>query len=65
MRTEIATDQATEAHLEKIAERYRWHIDEVRQEYQKTGDLISTQDAIASYRRIVEEYKIQQELDEI
>jgi len=51
----------TEQHLKKIAERYLWHIDEVREEYYKTRDLVSTQETIASYRRAVEEYKYKQQ----
>ena len=47
----------TEKQLERIAKRFRWHIDEVREEYKSAGDLIATQVIIASYRKVVEEHK--------
>jgi hypothetical protein len=55
--SEHLTEEELHDHLENIAKRYRWHIDEVREEYQRVGSLEGTQIVIRSYRKAVERLK--------
>ena len=43
--------------LMEIAEHYRWHIDEVREEYQRIRTVEGVKNVIEAYRAAIEQVK--------